>query len=139
MRCVYWIALAAFVLVLASGCLQPANTVAPTPTPQFVVIPETTAPVAATTIAEKQLSFTVTTSKTMLNITYNGGPDAADLQTINIKVTNQDGTVIPRTIETPTVGSTYVFTYRGNANPSVVNIIGTFTGGYQQTVLMYYV
>jgi hypothetical protein len=139
MRCVYWIALAAFVLVLASGCLQPANIPAPTPTPQFVVIPGTTAPVTVTTIAEKQVSFAVTTSKTMLNITYNGGPDAADLQTINIKVTNQDGTVIPRTIETPTVGSTYVFTYRGNANPSVVNIIGTFTGGYQQTVLMYYV
>ena len=139
MRCVYWIALAAFVLVLASGCLQPENTVASTPTPQFVVIPETTAPAAVTTIAEKQVGFSVTPSKTMLNITYNGGLDAADLQSINIKVTNQDGTVIPRTIEKPAVGSTYVFTYRGNANPSVVNIIGTFTGGYQQTVLMYYV
>jgi len=135
----YWIALAAFVLVLVSGCLQPANTVAPTPTPQFIVISETTAPVVATTIADKQVMFTVTPSKTMLNITYDGGPDAADLQSITIKVSNQDGTVIPRTIEYPAIGSTYVFTYRGNANPSVVNIIGTFTGGYQQTVLMYYV
>jgi len=87
---------------------------------------------------QKQVNFTVTESKTMVNVTYEGGPDAADLQSINIRIMNQDGTQFPRTIDNPVIGVPYLFTYRGNANAKYVNIVGTFTNGYQQTVLMYY-
>ncbi len=138
MRCVYWIALAAFVLVLVSGCLQPANTVAPTPTPQFVVIPSTTAPVVATTVPEKHLAFDVTKSEKAVTITLKESPDTADLVALDILINNQDGSKIKQTIVEPVVGFPYVFTYMGLANPTVVNIVGTFKGGYQQTVLMYY-
>jgi len=138
MRCVYWIALAAFVLVLVSGCLQPANTVVPTPTPQFVVIPSTVAPVVATTIPEKHLIFDVTKSEKAVTITLKESPDTADLVALDILINNQDGSKIKQTLVEPVVGFPYVFTYMGLANPTVVNIVGTFKGGYQQTVLMYY-
>ena len=139
MRCAYWLALAALVLVLACGCLQPAaNTPAPTLTPQFIVIPSTTVPVVATTVAEKHLSFDVTKSEKAVTITLKDSPDTADLVALDVLINNQDGSKIKRTIVNPVVGFPYVFTYMGLANPTVVNIVGTFKGGYQQTVLMYY-
>ncbi len=138
MRCIYWIALAAFVLVLASGCIQPANTPVPTPTPQFVVIPATTVPVVATTVAEKHLTFKVTKSDKAVTIILGEGPDTTDLVALDVLINNQDGSKIKQTLVEPVLGFPYVFTYMGLADPTVVNIIGTFKGGYQQTVLMYY-
>ena len=137
MRCVYWTCILVFVLIITCGCLQAAPS-----TPPVVQTPTepVTLPTSVTTImnVQKQVNFTVTESKTMVNVTYEGGPDAADLQSINIRIMNQDGTQFPRTIDNPVIGVPYLFTYRGNANAKYVNIVGTFTNGYQQTVLMYY-
>ena len=85
---------------------------------------------------EKYVNFTVTQTQTEVKITYDGGPDAADLQSIAILITNHDGTQVQRTIMNPVAGATYSFTYRGTANAARVNIIGTFQDGYQQTVLI---
>ena len=137
MRCVYWTSVLVLILVITCGCLQPAPAaITPVQSPTVPV----TLPTAVTTTpdAEKQVNFTVTESKTMVNVTYEGGPDAADLQSINIRIMNQDDTQFERTVDNPAVRIPYIFTYRGNANARYVNIIGTFTNGYQQTVLMYY-
>ncbi|MDD4137299.1 MAG: hypothetical protein PHT99_05325 [Methanoregula sp.] len=133
----YWTSVLVLILVITCGCLQPAPaTITPVQSPTEPV----TLPTSVTTIMnmQKQVNFTVTESKTMVNVTYEGGPDAADLQSINIRIMNQDGTQFPRTIDNPVIGVPYLFTYRGNANAKYVNIVGTFTNGYQQTVLMYY-
>jgi hypothetical protein len=137
MKCVHWTCLFVTILVISCGCLQPApsNTPAALPTPSG---PVTNPVVTTTTDVQKQVNFTVTQSKSMVNITYNGGPDAADLVSIQIRITNQDGTQFERTVDNPVVGATNVFIYRGLANAAFVNIIGTFGNGYQQTVLMYY-
>jgi len=134
MRCLYWICPIVLLFVIASGCLQPS----PVNTPPAVtlvyttVVPVTSAPPHPT----QQVNFTVTQGKTELNITYDGGPDAANLQSIDILITNHDGTQVMRTIVNPVVGATYTFTYRGTANAARVNIIGTFNDGYLQTVLL---
>jgi len=134
MRRVYWTCLSVIILVIACGCLQPAavNTIPPAET--AVYTPVVTVPLV-TAVIDKHVNFTVTQAKTMVNITYNGGPDAADLQSIAIFIPNYDGTQVNRTIMNPVVGKTYSFTYLGVANARWVNIIGTFQDGYQQTVL----
>lgn len=135
MRCVYWACFLTIVLVITCGCTQQKET------PIITAIPPTNEiPVTATTtaIAEKHLNFTVTSTTKMLNVTYDGGPDAADLESLYIRVANKAGTYNERVYQDPVPGSTYVFVYRGVSDASRVNIIGTFKGGYQQTVLMYY-
>ncbi|MDD1687533.1 hypothetical protein [Methanoregula sp.] len=135
MRCVHWICLFIIVLVITCGCSQPATPPVVTTLPQT---PPTLPPAVTTTDAEKSLNFTVTSSTTMVNVTYNGGPDAADLQYFTIRVDNRAGSYNERTIVDPVPGSTYNFVYRGVSDASRVNIVGTFKDGYQQTVLMYY-
>ncbi|MFA6332699.1 MAG: hypothetical protein WCX22_07105 [Methanoregula sp.] len=135
MRCVPWICLFIVVLVITCGCTQPA------PPPVVTTLPptqETLPPTVTTTDTEKSLNFTVTSSTTMVNVTYNGGPDAADLQSLYIRVDNRAGSYNERTIVDPAPGSSYSFVYRGVSDASRINIVGTFSGGYQQTVLMYY-
>jgi hypothetical protein len=125
-------------LILSCGCLQTAPAPAPVPTVtstvDVIIIPETTTLVTM----EKQINITATETKTEVIVQYNGGPDAADLVTLKIRVNNQDDTTILRTITNPVVGAEYIFTYHGNANANVVNIVGVFTGGFEQTVLMAY-
>jgi hypothetical protein len=134
MRCVFWTCLFAILLVASSGCLQPAPVNTP---PAETAVYITTVPITPVTPhPEKYVNFTASQSQTLVNITYNGGPDAADLQSVAILITNHDGTQVERTIMNPTIGATYSFTYRGTANAARVNIIGTFQDGYQQTVLI---
>ena len=135
MRRLYWICLFVILLVISCGCLQKTNT--PVTTTVLPTMAETLPP-TATTIMEKQLNFTVTSTTNSVNVTYNGGPDAADLQSLDIRVDNRAGSYNERTIVNPAIGSSYIFTYRGVSDASRVNIIGTFSNGYQQTVLMYY-
>ena len=123
-------------LVVTSGCLQPS---APTSTVTVAEqTPVTPLPVVATTVSPKNLTFDVSKTEKTVNITYTGGPDAADLLALDIQINNQDSSKIKQTFIEPAVGTPFVFTYMGLANPVTVNIIGTFKGGYQQTVLMYY-
>lgn len=137
MRRVFCIAIfLILLLVMATGCLQPgAPQTTPTVTLQQVSV--VTSPVVATTVTEKQLVFNVTKSAKAVTIVLEGG-DTSDLVALDVLITNQDSSKIKQTITGPVVGFPYIFTYMGLADPTVVNIVGTFEGGYQQTVLMYY-
>jgi len=129
--------------ILVCGCTQPAAqppvvTVTPTatPVPTQVTLPPAT---AATATVQKHLNFTVSTTDHELIIRYNGGPDAADVTALKVRVDNHNSQDIELTIAYPVIGKEYPFAYKGIPDPNVVNIVGVFTGGYEQTVLMYYV
>jgi len=124
-----------FLAVMSSGCVQPSKTSA---VETAIQTPVTTPPVVATTDMPKSLTFVVSKTEKTVNVTYTGGPDAADLLALKIRIDNQDTSVIERTVPEPAPGNPILFYYMGLADPVVVNIIGTFKGGYQQTVLMYY-
>jgi len=137
MRRVFCIAIFLILLfVMATGCLQPA---APQTTPSLTVeqVPVVTSPAVVTTVAEKHLVFNVTKSAKAVTIILEGG-DTSDLMALDVLITNQDSSKIKQTLIEPVVGFPYIFSYMGLANPTVINIVGTFKGGYQQTVLMYY-
>ncbi|NMB79991.1 MAG: hypothetical protein GYA23_12960 [Methanomicrobiales archaeon] len=124
------------IAILSAGCTQPAPQPAPAPT----FMPEPTpVPVVTTGVpVQKQINVTAVETATEVIVTYNGGADAADLVALKIRINNQDGTTIQRTILQPEPGAQWVFTYRGNANARLANIVGVFTGGVEQTVLMEY-
>ena len=132
MRSMHWTCLFVIILVITCGCLQPAQP----NTPPSIPGPITPATATPNPDVQKQVNFTVKQAGSLLNITYDGGPDAADLQSIDILITNHDGNQVTRTINNPVIGFPYVFTYQGVANAARVNIIGTFQGGYKQTVLL---
>ena len=106
-----------------------------------LLAPAVTLPPAATTApsAQKQINVTATKTPTEVIVQYNGGPDAADLLALNIRINNQNSQNVQRTITYPQIGAQYIFTYRGNADASVVNVVGQFRDGTEQTVLMAYV
>lgn len=137
MRRVFWFSLLIILLlVFSSGCTQPA----PQTTPVTTTVQPAVTPISGvtTTVAQKSLTFDVSKTEKTVNITYMGGPDAADVLALDVQINNQDFSKIKQTFIEPAVGTPFVFTYMGLANPTTVNIIGTFRGGYQQTVLMYY-
>lgn len=121
-------------VILISGCIQPVAQLVPAATTVPVPI---TSPTRDPDIP-REVNFTVTKAGSFVNITYEGGPDAADLVSLNIRINNQNGQNVQRTIAYPIIGSPYVFTYKGVSDANVVNIVGTFSDGFQQTVLMYY-
>jgi len=123
-------------LVFTSGCTQSPLSTLPVTTLQQP--PVTPLPVVTTTVTTKSLTFNVSKTEKTVNITYTGGPDAADVLALDVQINNQDGSKIKQTFVEPAVGTPFVFTYMGLANPVTANVIGTFKGGYQQTVLMYY-
>lgn len=131
-------------LVIATGCLQaPTANPAPAPLTVTAALPAVSATlppaVLPTTSLPKNVTFNVTRSTKSVNVTYNGGPDAVSLLSITIRITNHDGTKFdPRTIKNPVIGNMYVFTYQTMANPAVVNIVGNFSDGTQQTLLIQY-
>ena len=136
MRRNLWVSFLIILGVVVCGCTQPEAT----PTPLPVITPLATSPPVTTSVptAQKQINLTVSRATSEVNIQYNGGSDAADLTALNIRIDNQDGQIVTRTINYPVIGKTYTFLYRGVANPAVVNIVGVFKDGTQQTVLMAY-
>jgi hypothetical protein len=141
MRRIFWCSCVILLVALTCGCLQPAVT--PVPVTQTVTTPVAveSLPPAATIApsAQKQINVTATQTQTEVIVQYNGGPDAADLLALNIRINNQNGQNVQRIITNPQIGAQYVFTYRGNADATVVNIVGQFRDGTEQTVLMAYV
>lgn len=134
MRRLFWCLVIIFLIILVSGCIQPA----PQPASTVTSVPlPITSPTRDPDIP-RQVNFTATKAGSFVNVTYEGGPDAADLVSLNIRINNQNGQNVQRTITYPVIGSPYVFTYKGVADANVVNIVGTFSDGFQQTVLMYY-
>jgi hypothetical protein len=133
MRRVHLCLVIIFIAILTCGCLQPA----PQPAPPVTTVPDTPIPTTAPNMP-RVVNFSVTQAASYVNVTCTGGPDAADMVAMNIRISNQNTQQVQRTITYPVIGMPYVFTYLGPADATVVNIVGTFRDGYQQTVLMYY-
>jgi hypothetical protein len=127
-------------VVIFSGCLQPEPPTAPSLTTVATPVVAETLPPAATTAppAQKQINVTATGAPTEVIVQYNGGADAADLASLNIRINNQNSQNVQRTITNPAIGDRYVFTYRGVSDANVVNVVGEFRDGTEQTVLMAY-
>lgn len=127
-----------FVLLLSSGCIQspPAAPAHPAPAGGITGYPADT---TATPEPRREVNITATKSGAEVIVIVEGGKDAAGLASMDIRITNYDGTLNTRTISHPGTGKSYTFTYRGNANAARINIIGTFSDGYQQTLLMTFV
>jgi len=69
-------------------------------------------------------------------VQYNGGPSAAELTELDITINNYNGQKVSRVMESPQPGDVYTFTYMGTPDPDNIDVIGVFTGGVQQTVLL---
>ena len=94
--------------VLACGCIQsnPASPVTPAETSVAVVV----SPVAETTVTpHPRMVVNVSAEQTSdsVIVRVDGGSDAKSLSTLNIRITNRDGTTIQRTIQSPVVGNPY--------------------------------
>jgi len=122
--------------LLMSGCIQspPAAPVTPqqTGTVSVLDIPDTivTEPSrrVVTVAAEKMID--------RVDIQVRGGKDAGALMSLSVRIKNYDGTSVQRNIPSPEIGRTYSIQYYRNANAANINIVGTFSDGYQQTLLM---
>jgi hypothetical protein len=127
--------------VLAAGCtlpgLQPpAATPAPEPAPA-ITTPVTLPPAVTTTVApRKEIDINAKKDGSDLIVRYNGGKDAGQLVALDIRIDNYDGKVTKERETNPTPGQKFVFPYLGTANPDVVNVIGIFSDGTEQTVLL---
>jgi hypothetical protein len=97
-----------------------------------VMLPDTTAtrhpPMAVNVTAEKTIDSVV--------IRVDGGRDAGALTSLAVHINNYDGTSVQRTIPAPGIGKPYSIQYFQNANARTINIIGTFSDGFQQTLLI---
>lgn len=123
-------------MVIMCGCMQSPPGVSVTPKDtggvQVSLIPDTTATV------HPVMAVNVTAEKTQgsVIIQLDGGRDAVSLTSLNVRITNYDGTIVQRTIPSPETGKPYEIAYRGYSNAAKINIVGTFSDGYQQTLLM---
>jgi hypothetical protein len=126
------------ILIFLTGCTQTPTSPA-TPAGSVVVLTApTTVPVTTSAVVAGQMQLNVTASQSGQDVivTYNGGPSAAYLTALNITIYNQNGQVVTRTMESPTSGDVYTFPYAGTPDPDNVDVVGVFTGGVEQTVLM---
>lgn len=138
MRKFYILLLSLALLVLSAGCTTQTAPAAPTPAPAVVTVVET--PVEVLTVpAHKEINVTAWQTDRNVTVQYNGGRDAAFLTTLYIQIDNKNGQKIRRTILTPVTGSPIVFTYLGTVNADTVNVIGKFSDGTKQTVLLTYI
>ena len=122
--------------VLMCGCIQspPAAPVTPqqTGTVTVVDIPDTT----VTGPSRRMVTVTAEKMIDRVDIQVQGGKDAGDLSSLSVRIKNYDGTSVQRNIPSPETGRTYSIQYYRNANAASINIVGTFSDGYQQTLLM---
>jgi len=123
--------------VLACGCIQSdsAPPVTPADTRGVVVV----TPVVETMVTpHPRMAVNMSAEQTpdSVIIRVDGGNDAKSLSALNVRITNRDGTTIQRTISSPVVGNPYAIQYYRVANAANANVVGTFSDGYQQTLLM---
>jgi len=121
--------------VIICGCIQSPSAGPGTPAPTggaVVILPDTT----ATQHPQMAVDITATETTNEVVIQVHGGKDAAALASLNVRITNYDGPPIQRTILSPEIGKPYSIQYYRNANADRVNIVGTFSDGFQQTLLM---
>lgn len=123
--------------VIIAGCTQHAPSPAtPTITQSVTVITPTPALTAIIADGMMQINVTAKQSGHDVIVTYNGGASAANLTALKITIYDQNGQVVTRTMENPQPGDVYTFPYEGVPDPSNVDVVGIFTGGVQQTVLL---
>ncbi|MEN6443957.1 MAG: hypothetical protein WC391_08030 [Methanoregula sp.] len=126
---------------LLAGCTQPATTTTAPPAfvqTQSVAITPTTA-ISPVPTFHMQINVTAVQTNSDVIVQYNGGQDAAYLTGLKIRIDNYNGQTIERTMTYPKIGDVYTFSYIGTPDADRVNVIGTFTGGSEQTVLFTYV
>jgi hypothetical protein len=122
-------------MVMLCGCIQSPPAVPATPVQTagvVVILPDTTAtqhPRMMVNISAEKMTDSVV-------ISVDGGPDAGALASLVVRINNYDGTSVQRTLPSPEIGRQYRIQYFRTANAANVNIIGTFSDGYQQTLLM---
>jgi hypothetical protein len=118
------------------GCIQfpAASPATPAPSGGLEVVTHT----LTTVPPHRPMEVNVTARETANNVVImvEGGKDAAFLSSLNVRITNFDGTVIQRTIANPVIGESYSIAYYRTANAATINIIGTFSDGFQQTLLL---
>jgi hypothetical protein len=124
-----------FLIVIFCGCIQSPPSAPATPAPTagaVVLLPDTTAtqhPRMAVNVSAEKMTDSVV-------ISVDGGNDAGALTSLAIRINNYDGTSVQRTLQSPGIGKPYRIQYYRTANAANINIIGTFSDGYQQTLLM---
>ena len=123
--------------VLVGGCIQSDS--APPQTPAETLGVEVTTPVAESTVTpHSRMAVNMSAEQTpdSVIIRVDGGNDAKSLNSLNVRITNRDGTTIQRTISSPVIGNPYAIQYYRVANAANANVVGTFSDGYQQILLM---
>jgi hypothetical protein len=124
-----------FLMVIYCGCIQYPAPAPATPVPttgadvMSPAMPVTRHPLMVVNVTAEQTIDSVI-------IRVDGGRDAGALTSLSVHLTNYDGTTVQRTITAPAVGKTYSIQYFQNANAKTANIIGTFSDGFQQTLLL---
>lgn len=121
---------------LMCGCIQssPAAPVTPRET-GTVMIADITEP---TVFVPDRRIVNITAEKRTdsVVIRVEGGKDAGSLAALSVRISNYDGTSVQRTIPSPATNRTYTIQYYRTANAANINIVGTFSDGYQQTLLL---
>ncbi|MEN6395298.1 MAG: hypothetical protein ABFC78_02310 [Methanoregula sp.] len=141
-----WIFLSVLIVpaLLIAGCAQSnSSPVTPTVTQSVdvITVPTTLATPVPTTLpvvadGQMQVSVTAWQRNHDVLVQYNGGPSAAELTALDITINNYNGQKVSRVMESPQPGDVYTFTYMGTPDPDNIDVIGEFTGGVQQTVLL---
>lgn len=123
-------------IALMCGCIQSSPAVPVTPRETgTVMIVDITEP---TVFVPDRRIVNVTAEKMTdsVVIRVEGGKDAGALAALSVRIANYDGTSVQRTIPSPAAGRTYTIQYYRTANAANINIVGTFSDGYQQTLLL---
>jgi hypothetical protein len=82
-----------------------------------------------------QVNVTAWKTETEIDVQYNGGPNAANLTSLQVHIYNVNGEIYNQNITAPVIGNIYHFPTHASLFVSSVNVIGTFDDGSQQTVL----
>ena len=122
------------VSILACGCTEsPAK-----PAPVTPALPVTSPIPVAPVTTLKQIDVTAWTTEHSAILQYNGGKDTSGLTALKVQIDNQNGPVIKRTFVEPVIGKEYEFPYTGTPDARTINVIGVFSDGTEQTILLKY-
>jgi hypothetical protein len=124
-----------FMMVILCGCIQAPSAAPVTPVPTVVV---EVIPADTTATPHPRMAVNVSAEKTIdsVVIRVDGGKDAGTLTSLSVHINNDDGTSVQRTIPAPETGRQYSIQYYHNSNARTANIVGTFSDGFQQTLLI---
>ncbi|OPY35570.1 MAG: hypothetical protein A4E35_02396 [Methanoregula sp. PtaU1.Bin051] len=135
MRRISLLAILIMVSILVCGCIQtPAKPAAPTSAPPEI----TPVQVTSATPVHKQIDCSAWKTDRSVILKCNGGNDASSLKALRVQIDNQNGQVVKRTLGDPVVGNEYEFPYTVTPDPVTINVVGVFSDGTEQTVLLKY-